>query len=168
MKLFRTKDLTYDSLLKEWNHHELVIFFVKEINKGWGHSIFLWGIETDKNKPRIAVIDPLVHPNTNHKIKDQNTNSKGTFTWSDISIGTMSVNNKTLPDWRIKLENKEYTYTIDNLTETFEEENFEYQILGFVSVSDVSPIPEPTSILLCGVGLAYIIIWQKKKQIFVN
>jgi len=165
VKLFLTKDLTYDSLLKEWNDDELIILLCREVDRGWGHALFLWGLDTDRKNPRLAVTDPMVHPNTDHKIYDKDTNSKGISTWSNLSIG---VDKDNSPDWRITLNTPEYTYTIGNLTETFDAATYKYRITAFVSVSDVSPIPEPTTLFLFGSGLACIIIGRKRNRLFKN
>lgn len=161
VKLFLTNDLTYDTILKEWNDDELIILLAREVDQGWGHALFLWGLETDKNNPRLAVTDSNVHPNTDHKIDGTNTNSKGTATWSNLSIG---VDNNNSPDWRITLNQPEYTYTTGNLTETFDAVTFKYRITAFASISDVSPIPEPNALLLFGTLLAFIIIGGKRNR----
>lgn len=133
VKLFYTKDLKYKTLLDEWNNDELIILMAID-DEDLGHTLFLWGLETDVGAPKLSVIDPNFHPNTEHKIDGQNTNSKGTSTLTDLNIG---VDDKGLPDWRITYTIPEYTYKIGDIEETFDKKTFNYRILSFISVSDV-------------------------------
>ena len=160
VKFFLTKDLKYETLLKEWKDDELIILLAREIDQGWGHALFLWCLESDKNKPRLAVTDPIYHPNIDHKINGKNTNSKGVSTWSNLIIG---VDDKGFPDWRITLNQPEYTYKLGNLTETFDATKYNYRIITFASVSDVKPIPEPSTVLLLSSGLIGLIGIGRKK-----
>jgi hypothetical protein len=158
VKLFLTRDLTYETLLKEWNDDELIILLAREVDRGWGHALFLWGLESDKTKPRLSVTDPNIHPNTNHKLNGTNTNSKGTATASDLAISTDATN---APDWRITLHQLAHTYTDGDLSETFDAATYRFRITAFASVSDVKAIAEPATLALFGIGFASLLLIRR-------
>lgn len=135
VKSFLTKDLDYDKLVNEWKHGELIIVLAKEVDQGFGHALFLWGINLDGQSPSLAVADPNIEPNS-----DFISGMGGMASWSNLAISRDSNN---FPDWRIQLTG----------TETYN-----YRITSFVSVSDVSPIPEPKVWQALIVGLLIITV----------
>ncbi|MDO9285204.1 MAG: hypothetical protein Q7U26_09935 [Aquabacterium sp.] len=145
IKLTETKDLSYDNLLKGWNAHDLVILLANEVDLGWGHALLLWGLEDDKTKPRLAAVDPNLHPNTHQRIEGRDTGSAGAVVWSNLTIGTDA---RQWPDWRIRLQAPDHTYKIGQDEWVYDGKTYNFRISEFVSVSNVRAIPEPTGLML--------------------
>ena len=160
VKIFLKPKLSYETLLKEWQEDELIILLGTEVTQGWGHAFFLWGLDDDKTTPRVGVVDPNFHPNTDHVIDGKNTNSKGAAFWSDVQIG---LDAQQLPDWRIKLDQPAYTYRVGDVEEEMDARTNRFRITGFVSVSDVQRIPEPGVLALCGIGFAAVVLVSSRK-----
>ncbi len=160
VKIFLTPKLSYDTLLKEWMDDELIILLGTEVDLGWGHAFFMWGLNEDKTRPRVGVVDPNFHPNTDHVIDGKQTKSKGAAFWSDLQIG---VDAEKMPDWRISLEQPEYTYAVEGVEEVFPAKTNRFRITGFASVSDVRKIPEPDVLVLCGVAVASAVFVAARK-----
>ena len=65
--VFTTPELDYGKLIQEWQKGEMIILFSFIQNQGnAGHAMFLWGLDDNPKTPRLDIIDPLVHPNTNN------------------------------------------------------------------------------------------------------
>lgn len=131
VKSFGTHQLSYDTLITEWQHGEYIILNMREVDRGFGHSVFLWGMNLDKTTPSLGVADPNIEPNS-----DAATGAGGAVSWSGLSIGQDA---RGLPDWRIG-------YGTDPA--------YAYRVVSFVSVSDISPVPEPATWLLALGGAA--------------
>ncbi|MEJ5253094.1 MAG: PEP-CTERM sorting domain-containing protein [Chthonomonadetes bacterium] len=167
---FYTKDLSYQKLVEEFQKNGTIMLTCHSDKVG-GHALFLWGLETDPTKPpKLTIIDPNVHPNTEHKIDGKNTNSKGTSTEVALTIGT---DEKGFPKWTITYTAPEYTYQYtyrredgsqETIEETFPAVTYTYRITAFLSVSAVKPIPEPTTLLLFGTGLSVVLGFTRGRR----
>ncbi|AHG90920.1 hypothetical protein J421_3383 [Gemmatirosa kalamazoonensis] len=151
VKLFSRRQLDYATLVQEWKNQELIVLFLASGPEMIGHAVFLWGLELDLTKPpRISIVDPNIQPNTG--FTDQAGNSPttvngkpytgGTASQANLSIGT---DPKTkLPVWKFTIDQPKIVYGFaDGSTETFDAKRFDYQIVGFASVSDVCKKKEP-------------------------
>lgn len=169
VKPFYTKDLSYQKLVEEFQKNAAIMLFCQGQN--FGHALFLWGVETDLTKPpKLTIVDPNVHPNTEHKIDGKNTNSKGTATEVAVNIGT---DEKGFPKWTITYTAPEYTYhytyrredgSEETIGETFPAVTYTYRITAFLSVSAVKPIPEPATLLLFGTGLSVVLGFTRGRR----
>lgn len=150
IQLTETKDLGYAQLLAAWNAKGLVILLANEVDLLWGHALFLWGLEDDASKPRLAAVDPNLHPNTHQPIEGRDTGSTGAAVWSDLAIG---VDAQQKPDWRITLQAPDYTYTVGQDEWLYEGKTYKFRISEFVVVSNVRDLPEPASLALAALAL---------------
>lgn len=161
VKLFRTRDLKYETLVKEWKDDEIIMLLMSS-GSGVGHAVFLWGLDDDPKaeKPEISVVDPNVHPNTDQTIDGKATKSKGTASKVALTIGTDAGG---LPEWRITTPGGPYRYP--------EDPEFEYtwaaqayRITAFISVSDVGKIPVPGVALLLAPGLLILVAMRRRSR----
>lgn len=142
---------SYPLLVDAWNEDQLVIALVDEVTQNLGHAVFLWGLQDDlSQKPQLAVVDPNIHPNTDHMIDGRPTNSVGEATWTDLDL---SRNPNGSLEWRFALDHAAYTYTAGNVSEEFEARHYDYRIVGFVTVGNVRAMPEPGAGALVTVAL---------------
>lgn len=150
IQLTETKDLGYAQLLAAWNAKGLVILLANEVDLLWGHALFLWGLEDDASKPRLAAIDPNLHPNTHQPIDGRDTGSTGAAVWSDLAIG---VDAQRRPDWRITLTAPDHTYTLGQDQWVYDGNSYKFRISEMVVVSNVRDLPEPASLALAALAL---------------
>ncbi|MBM3521880.1 MAG: hypothetical protein FJX57_02895 [Alphaproteobacteria bacterium] len=155
VKLFRTGDLSYETLVKEWKDDEIIMLLMSSGGR-IGHAVFLWGLDDDPKaaEPEISVVDPNVHPNTDQNVDGKATKSKGTASKVKLAIGKDGAG---LPEWRITTPGGPYRYP--------EDPEFEYawpaqayRITAFISVSDVGTIPVPGALLLLGPAVVVLLV----------
>ena len=133
VKSFGTNQLSLATLYGEWDAGEYLILNMREVGQGFGHSVFLWGIDRSDETPRLGVADPNIEPNT-----DPATGAGGAVSWSELGLGT---DDRGFPDWRLRYG---------------DDPAYHYRILSLVSVSDISPVPEPATWTLLAAGVAVI------------
>ncbi|MBL8702957.1 MAG: hypothetical protein JNK67_31530 [Alphaproteobacteria bacterium] len=154
VKRFLTRELSYETLVKEWKDDELIMLNMASADGTIGHSVFLWGLDDDPKSatPTIGVVDPNVHPNTNHG----GAGGKGVVTKSALAIGKDDAG---LPEWKITVPAGTYEYA-DGEVFTWKETT--YRIVSFVSVSDVGTIPAPPSLPLFAAAGAGLLLWRRR------
>ena len=157
VKLFGRKDLTYENLLYEWNHQErIILFMVDKKDPKIGHAVLLWGLEGNKDaaEKKLMVTDPNGHPNQNPTIGGKTVTHDGE---SHLTNALTFESQNGLPLWGITYTTPKHTYDLGGgNTIEYDPYTWDGYVIGFMSVSDVVPVPAPGAVVLACCGLVLL------------